>query len=63
LAANLLKQFEPEIEAITLIPSGGGVYEVKVNDRLLYSKKATGRHANSGEVEQLVQKYIREGKK
>ena len=30
---------------VTLVESGGGVYEVKVDGELVYSKKATGRHA------------------
>ena len=55
MAANLLKQFEPEIESITLIPSDGGRYEVQVNDHLIYSKLSTFRHAESGEVEKLVE--------
>lgn len=63
LAANLLDQFESNIEQIKLIPSSGGRYEITVNGELLYSKLSTYRHANPGEVEQLVQKFIREGKK
>ena len=53
---ELLKRFEPKIESITLIPSGGGRLEVTVNDRLVYSKLATGRHPNPGEVEDLIAK-------
>ena len=37
-----------------LIPSSGGVFEVEVNGSLVYSKKATGRHAGAGEVLNLV---------
>jgi selenoprotein W-related protein len=56
-----LKEFEPEIEAISLIPSEGGRFEVVVNNQLLYSKLATGRHANPGEVPQMVKKYLLKG--
>jgi selenoprotein W-related protein len=56
LANDLLKNFEPEIESLTLIPSEGGRYEVTVNDKLVYSKLQTGRHANPGEVIGLVEK-------
>ena len=31
-----------EIHSITLIPSGGGAFEVKVDDALIYSKLSTG---------------------
>ena len=33
-----------------LIPSGGGAFEVIVDGRLVYSKKATGRHCTEEEV-------------
>jgi selenoprotein W-related protein len=58
LANDLLKNFEPQIESITLIPSDGGRYEISVNDQLIYSKLQTGRHAEPGEVVGLVKKLI-----
>jgi selenoprotein W-related protein len=59
LANELLNNFEPEIESITLIPSEGGRYEVTVNDTLVYSKLHTGRHANPDEVLELVAKLLK----
>lgn len=38
------------MDDLTLIPSKGGVFEVTVDGLLVYSKKATGRHADSEEV-------------
>jgi selenoprotein W-related protein len=35
---------------VTLIPSRGGAFEVVVDGDLVYSKKATGRHAEYDEV-------------
>lgn len=35
---------------LALIPSKGGAFEVTVDGTLVYSKKATGRHADSEEV-------------
>jgi selenoprotein W-related protein len=61
LTTELLEKYESLIESITLLPSQGGVYEVTVNGQLLYSKKATGRHAEPGEVVGLVGKFIKEG--
>jgi selenoprotein W-related protein len=52
----LLKEFEEDIESITLVPSDGGRFEVTVNDRLVYSKLKTHRHAEPGEVVELVRK-------
>jgi selT/selW/selH-like putative selenoprotein len=39
LAAFLKKHFAAEVD---LIKSSGGVFEIMVDGRLLYSKKATG---------------------
>jgi len=47
---QLLEEFEHDIEGVTLIPSRGGVFEVEAGDDLVYSKKATGRHAEYDEV-------------
>jgi selenoprotein W-related protein len=59
--ADLLKTFEPEIEVFTLVPSDGGRFEVTVNNRLLYSKLQTHRHAEPGEISELIRKYLMEG--
>jgi selenoprotein W-related protein len=48
------KTIESQIETIKIIPSSGGRFEVMVNGELVYSKMDTGRHANPGEVHQLV---------
>jgi selenoprotein W-related protein len=55
-----LKEFEPEIEKITLIPAEGGRFEVEVNGKLLFSKLKTGRHAQPGEVKELFRMYLKE---
>jgi selenoprotein W-related protein len=60
--ADLLKNFEPEIESLTLIPSDGGCFELTVNGKLLYSKLQTSRHAAPGEAVGLVKKFLEEGK-
>jgi selenoprotein W-related protein len=54
LTAELLEQFEPEIEQITLVPSEGGRFEVEVDGVLVFSKLQTGRFADPGEVVGLV---------
>ena len=35
----------------------GGVFEVSVNDNLLYSKKDLGRFPNENEIEDLIEGY------
>ena len=58
LAGELLKEYEHLIEAITLVPSDGGRFEVTVNGRLLYSKLKTNRHVQPGEIVGLVNKLV-----
>jgi selenoprotein W-related protein len=58
MAESLLTEFEQSIEELTLIPSSGGVFEVTVGDELVYSKKATGRHAEAAEVLESVRSVI-----
>lgn len=57
---ELLKNYEHLIEAITLVPSDGGKFEVTVNGQLLYSKLQTHRHAEPGDVLRLVKKLVGE---
>ncbi|MCE2802743.1 MAG: Rdx family protein [Gemmatimonadetes bacterium] len=38
-----------------MIPSGGGVFEVTLDDALLFSKKRLGRHAQPGEILRLIE--------
>ncbi len=47
---GLLEEFEHKIESIGMIPSRGGVFEVTVDGDLIYSKKATGVHAEYEDV-------------
>jgi selenoprotein W-related protein len=57
---ELLKNYEHLIEAIVLVPSDGGKFEVTVNSHLLYSKLEMHRHAEPGEVLGLVRKIVGE---
>jgi len=59
--AELLKQYEFEIASISLLPSDGGKFEVKVNDKMVYSKLQTGRHADPGELLKLFGDLLKEG--
>jgi selenoprotein W-related protein len=60
LTDELLKHYEHLVEEIKLIPSDGGKFEVTVNGQVLYSKSATHRHAEPGEVLGLVRKIVGE---
>jgi selenoprotein W-related protein len=58
LAGDLVREFEAEIESLELLPSDGGRFEVHVNGGLVFSKKQLGRHAEAGEVVDLVRKLV-----
>ena len=50
-----IKQAFPAAE-VQLIPSSGGVFEVTVDGNLVFSKKALRRHAEPGEVVELIRR-------
>ncbi len=52
--AELLRELESKVESWTLVPSGGGRFEVSVDDELVYSKLKTGRHTSSDELRPLI---------
>jgi selenoprotein W-related protein len=58
LAGELLKNFESRTASVTLLPSDGGRFEVSVDGKLVYSKLGTGRHAEPGEIPQLIEKIL-----
>lgn len=43
---------------VNIIPSSGGVYEVKFGDELIFSKKDLGRFPNENEVEDIIKKSL-----
>jgi selenoprotein W-related protein len=50
MVEQLLAEFEHKIDSVTVVPGRGGVFEVTAGDDLVYSKKATGRHAEYEDV-------------
>jgi len=52
VAAELTEAF-PGIE-VKLIPGSGGVFEVTLDGAVVFSKKRAGRHAQPGEVVEVV---------
>lgn len=41
---------QDEITSMEIVPSGGGVFEVDIDDDRVFSKKSLGRHAEPGEI-------------
>ncbi|MCK6567833.1 MAG: hypothetical protein DCC59_04035 [Chloroflexi bacterium] len=58
LADELLKNYEHVIETLTLVPSDEGRFEVSVNGGLIFSKLQSKRHAEAGEILNLISTMI-----
>jgi len=54
LAAELKENF-PEAQ-VRLVQSSGGLFEVTVDGQLVFSKKASRRHAAPGEIVEAIQR-------
>ena len=52
-ADDLLANYQHVIDTLTLDTGTKGVFDVEVDGEMLYSKRATGRHAEPGEVLEL----------
>ena len=58
LMRNVLKEHEDKIAELTLVPSHGGVFEISLNDELLFSKKELDRYPEKDEVENMIKEKI-----
>jgi len=58
LVDELLKNYEHLIESVALIPSDEGRFEVNVNGQLVFSKLQLKRHAEAGEILNLITKIV-----
>jgi len=58
LADEILKGWAPIIEAVEMVPSSGGRFEVSLDGDLIYSKASLRRHANAGEIANIVRDRI-----
>ena len=51
---------EHDITEVVIVPGRGGVFEVDVDDRRVFSKAELGRHAEPGEILAAVQQAMPE---
>ena len=54
LASEILDKHGTDVKELTLLPSGGGVFEITLNGNLIFSKKQIDRFPNDGEVLNLI---------
>ena len=58
MAQELLTTFPAEIGEVALVPGTGGVFEIRLNDELVWSRKEQGRFPDIKELKQLVRDKI-----
>jgi len=58
MAQELLTTFEEEISALTLHPGSGGIFEVRVNGKLIWSRKEQGGFPEITHLKQLVRDEV-----
>lgn len=56
--AVLVRLFKNDFSEFKVIPSSGGVFEVRFGDKLLFSKKELGRFPEQDEIIELVKKEV-----
>lgn len=54
LAEEVLKEFTMNVNKLELVPGTGGVFEVSLNGKKIFSKKERGRFPNEGEVVEMI---------
>lgn len=62
IAQELLVSFEAEIGRMVLEPGSGGVFEVRADGELVWSRAAEGRFPEISELKRLVRDRIAPGR-
>jgi len=58
LCERVLDEHKLKVSEFILIPSQGGVFEISVEDKLLFSKTELGRFPEDGEAEEIIRNAI-----
>jgi len=58
MAQELITTFADELGETALVPGSGGVFEIRVDDELIWSRKEKGRFPEITELKQLVRDRI-----
>ncbi len=58
IAQELLTTFEAEIGQLVLVPRTGGIFEVRADGDVLWSRKESGRFPELKELKQLIRDRI-----
>ena len=58
MAQELLTTFDQEISELVLVPKRGGIFEVRVDSTLVWSRADKGRFPDMKELKQLIRDKI-----
>ena len=58
LAQELLTTFEVELGEVALVPGSGGIFEIRVDGELLWSRREAGRFPEAKEIKQRLRDRI-----
>jgi selenoprotein W-related protein len=58
MAQELLTTFVDDLAEVALVPGTGGVFDIRLDSELLFSRKDTGRFPEAKEIKQLVRDKI-----
>ena len=58
MAQEILTTFNTDITSLALVPGTGGIFEVRLNNAVIFSRKEVGRFPESKELKQLVRDVI-----
>ena len=62
MAQELLTTFSNEIGELALVPGTGGIFEIRIEDELFWSRANKGRFPEIKELKQIVLDRIAPGK-
>ena len=58
MASRLLTEFKQQIQELTLVPAGGGVFEVSFDGDLIHSKEKTGEFPDEQAIVDALRKRL-----
>ena len=58
IVQEILSTFDEELSEVALIPGTGGVFEIKVNGKILWCLKSEGRFPDIKELKKLLRGII-----
>jgi selenoprotein W-related protein len=62
LAQELLTTFQEELAEVALVPGTGGVFDIRLDGRTIWSRVAEGRHAELRDLKQRIRDIVAPGR-